>query len=131
MRPSFRSNTEINCMSVEVSSKSKTSRLLRIRSGVTDFGITTVPQLHVPTQDNRSRRSAMHLCDGLHGLVTEDDALTEGAPRFGDDAQFIMNRTQMRLREPRVQLDLIEHRRLADCVDKPLQVLCGEVRLAY
>jgi hypothetical protein len=61
-------------------------------------------------------------------LLPEREPLGQRAPRLGDDPQPLVLAPQWRLLEVGVQLDLVDCRRLAGCVDDRPQVRLLEVR---
>src|SRR3954471_7135854 len=86
-------------------------------------------ELDVPAQHDLRGGLVVFLRDAGHDRIVEQPvAAPERAPRLGDDAVPVVELARLLLREPRVQLDLVDrghHRRLAE---QALEVRHGEVR---
>ena len=95
------------------------SKFSSIRSGVTDFGKTTLPSwmCQRSTTCPASCRGPGDLGDRR---VVEHRALGQRAPGLGHDAEVRVLAAQPLLLEARVQLDLVDRRRDARLVDDPL-----------
>ena len=114
-------------MSSSLSSKSKTSKFSRIRSGVDRFGDHDVAELQVPAQDHLRRGAVVVGGDGFDRPVFEQVALGQRAPGLGGDVVVGVPGAQLGLLEARVQLDLVHGRPPLGLVLEPLQVLDAEV----
>ena len=128
MRPSPESSCAIARMSSSDSSKSNTWKFSSIRSGVTDFGITTLPSWMCQRRITCAGVRSWPERDPRDRLVVEQLTLTERAPGLGEDAVLGVLAPQLRLLEAGVQLDLVDRRRHAGGVDDRLDVLHAEVR---
>ena len=116
-------------MSSSLSSKSKTSMFSRIRSGVTDLGMTTLPSCRCQRRIAWAGRLAVALGDRDDRLVVEQRALGERAPGLGDDAVLRVPGAQLGLLEARVQLDLVDGRQRAGLAPRAVRgPRCGSWR---
>ena len=101
----------------------------RMRDGVTDFGITTLPSC-------RCQRSTTWAADlpwraaisADHGVGEQLAALAERRPGLGEDAVLRVELAQFGLLQVRVQLDLVDRGHDTGLVDQPPQVRGLEVR---
>ena len=93
-----------------VNSKSNSAMFSRIRDGVADFGITTLPSCRCQRSTTwagvRPCRPAIAATTGSSSRLP----WPERAPRLGDDAVRGVEGAQCRLLELRVQLDLVDRR---------------------
>ncbi|SHU63076.1 Uncharacterised protein [Mycobacteroides abscessus subsp. abscessus] len=81
----------------------------------------------MPAQDHLCRTHVVCLGDGADRRILQNRALAEWRPRLGGNAVFGVERAQFGLGEPRVQLDLVEGGYFSGLIDKPLEVVDGEV----
>ncbi len=82
-----------------------------MRAGVTDFGITTLPSWMCQRMIVCAGRPGVCLGDLDDHRVFQLQALSERAPRLGDDAELVVLVAQSGLLEVGVQLDLVDRGR--------------------
>src|SRR3954468_3002613 len=86
-------------------------------------------ELDVPAQHDLRGGLVVRLGDAGHDRVVEQPvASPERAPRLGDDAVPVVELARLLLREPRVQLDLVDRRHDRRLAEQSLEVRHGEVR---
>ena len=100
----------ISAISSSLSSKSKSSKFSRIRSGVTDLGMTTLPSCRCQRRIAWAGVLPWRAAIAGDRLVVEQLALGERAPGLGRDAVLGVPGAQLGLLEVRVQLDLVDGR---------------------
>ena len=128
MRPSGESSPAMAARSSAESLKSKTSKLLAMRSGRTDFGITMKFFSRCQRMMICAGRAAVARRNGADDRIVKVLALPQRTPALGGDAQRFMPGDQFTLLELRVQLDLVEHRDDPCRLDDAVEVLGVEVR---
>ena len=85
-------------------------------------------ELDVPPQDHLAGRHPVRLRGRGDGVLVERSApLAHGAPGLRADAEALVHLAHVVLREPRVQLHLVDRRHDTGVVDDPAEVLLGEV----
>src|SRR6185312_12868843 len=87
-----------------------------------------VAELQVPANHDLPRAAPVTLGDLYDRGLVEHLSLGERAPRLGHDSQLVVFAAQPHLLEVRVQLDLVDRRRLAGLLDQAAQMLGLEVR---
>lgn len=126
-----RSRVAISDISSALSEKSNRSKFSRSRSACTDFGKNHEAIIQVPAQHDLRRGLAVFLCQGLdHRVAQHLAAACQWAPGLGGDAFGGVILDQFLLLQIGMQLDLVNHGRLAGLGDQQFDVLHTEVRHA-
>ena len=113
-RPSGRPSAVIAAISSSVSSNPKTSRFCAAARGRPTWGSAATPSCTCQRRIDLAGRDAVRLGRrGHRRLVERRAALAQRAPRLGADAEPLVDRAHLLLREERVQLDLVDRRRHA------------------
>ena len=98
------------------------SMLAAIRSGLTDFGMTTLPRSRCQRKMICAGETLCFGCDLVDRRIVEQVSAGERAPRLGDDAVLVVNDPQLGLLQTRMQLHLVDRGDDLALVDEALQM---------